>query len=98
MRPGVCAIILNSLLCIAFPGRACRIPWPLCAMDASVEGRSWTLQGCVEMRYNSCMTISMSSQRIRQYQHIHRLLERLRPDGPPWAVVAPKSREPRGDI
>ena len=67
-------------------------------MDASVEGRRWTLRGCVEMRYNSCMTISMSSQRIRQYQHIHRLLERLRPDGPPWAVVAPKSREPRGDI
>jgi nicotinamide-nucleotide adenylyltransferase len=40
----------------------------------------------------------MSAHLIQHYKHINRLLERLRPEGPPWAALAPGSEEPRGDI
>jgi nicotinic acid mononucleotide adenylyltransferase len=56
------------------------------------------LQDFSWISYNNSMTNSMNSHLIKRYKHISRLLERLRPEGPPWAVAAPASEEPRGDI
>src|SRR5579859_718370 len=44
------------------------------------------------------MTIHIDPHLLQHYKHVERLLEHLQPQREPWAVVAPKSPEPRGDI
>jgi nicotinamide-nucleotide adenylyltransferase len=43
------------------------------------------------------MTIHIDAHLLQHYKHIERVLERLRPQGEPWAAVTPKSRELRGN-
>ena len=44
------------------------------------------------------MSIHIDPHLIQHYKHIERVLTALDSQGEPWAAVAPKSREPRGDI
>lgn len=44
------------------------------------------------------MTIHIEPHLLQYYRHVGCLLARLQPEGEAWAVVAPKSREPRGDV
>lgn len=48
--------------------------------------------------YTIPMSIHIDPHLLQHYKRVARLLENLQPQGEPWAVVSPKSREPRGDI
>lgn len=48
--------------------------------------------------YNSDMTIHLDPHLVQRYRHVERVLASLKPEGGPWAAVAPQSREPRGDV
>lgn len=48
--------------------------------------------------YNKGMSIQIAPHILQKYRRVQRVLERLNPEGRPWAMVSPGSAEPRGDI
>ena len=53
--------------------------------------------GC-QIGYNDGMDIRVAPQQLRRYKRAYRVLERLNPATSPWALVAPRSAPPRGNI
>lgn len=47
--------------------------------------------------YNKGMSIQIAPHILRNYRRVQRVLERLNPEGQPWAMVSPGSAAPRGD-
>ncbi len=43
------------------------------------------------------MNIQIASHTLQRYRRIQGVLERLHPEGQPWAMVSPRSTAPRGD-